>query len=125
VPPQAAGLVTVGPGSSSAVTVREPALNLLVTRAGAPLAGANVRITAKAAGCGGVRTMTTNAAGELTLVGAPSGSLNPGLPYGTYDVCVDRFGVRATLTGVDNTDPAGTPLVTLAIPTVGLGGTCP
>jgi Tfp pilus assembly protein PilV len=121
----AAGTLTVGPGASLALTVRQPALNLAVTRGGAPLGGANVRLTARAAGCGGIRTMLTNSSGELTLPGAAASSLNPGLPYGDYDVCVDDGVRRAMATGVQNRNPNGTAPVALAVPVSGPTGPCP
>ncbi len=110
--------VQVNPGGTYAATVREPALNLLVTRLGVPVVGGRVRVTAKGSGCSGTRTLTTNSLGRLT---------EPGMPYGVYDVCVDTtvagIGLlKATQTNIHNTHPKGTPLVSLSI---GLGlGSC-
>jgi Tfp pilus assembly protein PilV len=77
--------VTVPPGggASPAGPIQLPALQLTVHSGdtallpGSPVSGA--RVTVKDLGCGNlVRTFTTNSSGQLP---------NPGLPYGTYEVC--------------------------------------
>ena len=108
------GLVTTTPGASRAVTVREPALNLLATRSGSPLGGAHVIVRATGASCTEKWTQSTNAQGAL-----PS----PGLPYGTYTACAD--GVRSvTRVNIANTSPGGTAPVSLAVPTSGARSVC-
>lgn len=108
----------VGPGGSLTATVRMPALNLIAKANGGLLAGANVRAYVRTPGCTGTYTTTTDAAGR---------PIDPGLPYGTYDVCVDKGGRKAqTITGVDAKTPAGTALLTTDINGAGYGlGACP
>ena len=107
--------VTVAAGTGYGATVRLPALNLDVRRAGAPLAAARVRVTPKVIGCAGVLTFATNAAGVLPA---------PGVPYGAYDVCADDGTRRAVVQNVFNTDPNGTAPVALNVPNTGATGTC-
>ena len=87
--PEAAGAaavasVTVPPGATIAPlpkgTIQLPALNLLVKKDGAPLVGAEVKIT-NSGGCSFSRKYTTTTGGVLA---------DPGLPWGTYDVCAAR-----------------------------------
>jgi Tfp pilus assembly protein PilV len=112
----AAVMATPTPGGSSSVVFQEPALNLTVTRNGAPLNNARVRITPPAGSdptCDSY-DLATNAAGQLP---------DPGLPWGKYDVCADdRAGYKAAVSGVANTNPSGTGLA-LNITTT--AGTCP
>ncbi len=100
-PPAAPAIAAVNVISNQTAnaTIQLPALNLVVTSSGSPLAGASVRITDSNCTVNGnpvVRTYTTNSAGKLDA---------PGLPYGTYDVCVSgRIGSRdryETFSGVD------------------------
>ena len=107
-------LVTPGPGAGVAVTVREPAINIAVTRGGAPLSGAHVVIKSTASGCTEGGAATTNAQGALA---------NPGFPFGPYSVCADD-GLRTVTATVQNTSPAGTATVPLGVPTTGTGGVC-
>ena len=106
------GSVTVGPGGSATVTVREPALNMRVTRAnsqsGAPaFQQARVLIKSTSAGCSDVFTINgLTANGELA---------EPGFPFGTYSVCADDSLIvspnsqvhRTTVTGVALNNPNG------------------
>ena len=109
------GYVTTTPGAARAVTVREPALNLLATRSGSPLGGAHVIVRATGAGCTEAWTQSTNAQGKL-----PS----PGMPYGTFTACADD-GVRSvTRLNIANTNPAGTASVPLVVPTAGARSVC-
>lgn len=87
-PPAAIADVLVSPGGASPVTIELPALHLIAwsgTDAGSPGAaveGAQVKLADT--NCSPedplVRTFTTNTAGGLD---------DPGLPFSTYDVCVD------------------------------------
>jgi Tfp pilus assembly protein PilV len=81
------GVVTVGPGGSASVTVREPALNIRVTRAtsstNAPVwTGARVLIKSLDTDCSDRHEVV----GGLTATG---GLPEPGLPFGRYRVCAD------------------------------------
>jgi type II secretory pathway pseudopilin PulG len=108
------GLVTVPPGGQYAVTVWEPALNLLVTRGGLPLSGAHVKVTPTA--CSDTYPVVSTT--------AQGGLANPGYPFGTYTVCADDGVHRAVMPNVANTTPAGTPTLGLSIATSGTGGVC-
>jgi len=113
--------VTPAAGGTQAVTVRLPALNIVVNKGGSPLPSANVRITPVTAGCGSTFTATLNASGKLA---------QPGLPYGDYTVCADdnngASSRRVTTGTIQNRAPAGTTTSTLSIPTSGgTTGPCP
>lgn len=70
----------VAPGTNYPVRVFEPALAVKVTRSGNPVGGARVFYTQASAECPTVIRQTTDAAGEVP---------HPGLPYGSWNVCVD------------------------------------
>ena len=119
--------VTVTPAGTSAVTIREPALNILVKRgttAGAATAysAATVRITPMTAGCGSTfgGTGLLNAAGTL---------INPGMPYGDYQVCVSDGSKKVVSSTIQNRAAAGSASTPLTIVTGATGtspsGTCP
>jgi Tfp pilus assembly protein PilV len=111
-------LALVPPGGVASVIVREPPVDLLVTRGGRPLQGATVQLTGTGSGCGALPSRTTGADGYVT---------DRALPYGTYDVCV-----QATVSGttyfargaVANTAPGGVP-VGRATYDLTTAGTCP
>ena len=82
---------TIPVGSSVNATIQLPALYLTVYNGskiygdqygsyyyGTPIANAKVTLTDRNSGCGVKRTLATDSSGHLT---------NPGLPYGSYDVC--------------------------------------
>ena len=120
-PPAAAAIASpiVQPGGSVNASVLLPALDLTVwsgsssTNRGTVVNNANVRIYDTI--CGNSYTYRTNASGKLA---------DPGLPYGTYSVCVDN---GSTLAYVQNK-----PIITPNTPTVqalylnsGISGRCP
>ena len=113
-PAQTSDTVQIEPGKQTPATVFLPALNIR-TAASAK----RIKITAKSAGCSGVWTFTNadlNAAGNLTF---------PGLPYGTYLVCVDDNNGAATKNRsitVNNFSRAGTSPVDLT--TLSASGAC-
>lgn len=117
--------VSVNPGAQSAVTLREPALNLLVKRGSVAYAGAHLRVTATAPGCTGTVTMRSNNAGKLIPLSLPLTGLDPGMPYGDYTVCADDGTHAVTVAGIQNRAAAGSAVTTLTIPTTGATGTCP
>jgi hypothetical protein len=112
------GSVTTTPGSSSAVTVHLPALNIAVTRGGSALLNANVSVTPTGAGCNETYPhVKTNAQGALAA---------PGYPFGPYTLCADDGTRRVTVTNVQNTNVNGlSPAQALVIPTSGATSTCP
>lgn len=94
------GSVVVGPGSSRAITVREPALDLTLTAA--PATSVSVRVKAIDAGCTDVYDwrITSSATGIVKLP-------EPGLPFGRYSVCADAGGRARTVPDVALRTPAG------------------
>jgi len=127
---QPASSVSVTPGGTASVVIREPALNILVKRgtAAAPTAygGATVRITPMTAGCGS----TFGGSGLLNTTGAKTGTLiNPGMPYGDYQVCVSDGSRKVVSSTIQDRVATGTAVQTLTIVNSGSGlsptGTCP
>jgi Tfp pilus assembly protein PilV len=94
-----------GPGTTSNVAVRQPAINLTLKRNSVLYASNHVRVTSTDAGCNSVITSTTTAAGIF---------LDPGFAYGNYGVCGDDGTNHASGTIV-GTNPAGT-AIALDIP---------
>jgi hypothetical protein len=110
-------LKTVTAGQAATAVVRQPAINVKTTNAAnAALAGARVRATATAQGCGGTVDL-----GPTTATGVAP---DPGLPYGTYNLCADSGGKMVTVNNVNNDNPNGTALITMK-PSAGVTGTCP
>ena len=108
-------IVSVTPGGTQSITVREPAIRIQILRGGSPYTSARVRITPTTAGCGSVFTAAINASANLT---------DPGLPYGDYSICADD-GTRKVTQTFQNRTAAGSPVVTtMSIPTSGATGTC-
>lgn len=114
---QPAPAVALTPGATSTVTIREPALNIRVTRGGSNLTSARVRITPMSAGCG-------STFGGTGLLDAQARLTNPGMPYGDYQVCADDGTRRIISSTIQNRSAAGTALVALAIPTSTTTGLC-
>lgn len=113
-------------GTAGPVTVRQPAINVDVDRsdnANTQLSGATVTAsvnTTSTPGCAGVYTFTTNSNGQID---------DPGLPYGTYDLCaqanIGGTTRRVRVSAVANTSPTGTALTRLAVPVSGTASSCP
>ncbi|MCU0312860.1 MAG: hypothetical protein MUC84_02205 [Solirubrobacteraceae bacterium] len=113
---QSAPIVSLAPGATQAVTVREPAVRIQILRAGSPYPSARVRITPTTPGCGSTFTAALNATANLT---------EPGLPYGDYSICADD-GTRNVTQTFQNRTPGGSAVVsTMSIPTSGTSGPCP
>ncbi len=112
-------ILAVNPGAASSVTVRMPALNIVVKDPlGNLLPGATVRITPPS-GCGSTSTGTLNASAALA---------SPALPYGDYGVCAQALigtRTRTVSTTVQNRLPAGSAVTTLVVPSSGGASTCP
>jgi Tfp pilus assembly protein PilV len=106
------GAVALTPGQAASVTVREPAINIAVTRSGAALNGAHVIVKPLVVnGC--VETYAaqlTNSTGALPA---------PGFPFGNYTVCADDGTRKVTSATVANTVTGGTSTVSIVIPTSG------
>jgi Tfp pilus assembly protein PilX len=112
-----------GPRGSAAVTVREPALNVRITRGASSLGNAHVIVKATAAGCTDTYTMSTDSGGLLVLDPAPYQA--PAVPFGTYGVCADD-GTRSATASVSNTDPNGNQAArtTISVPSNGTKTVC-
>jgi Tfp pilus assembly protein PilV len=93
--------VVVLPGGTVTATVELPALHLTAfsgtgsSSPGSPVNNAHVTVTDRNCTDGGnpvKRTFATNSAGQLA---------DPGLPWGSYDVCVDNGVKRVNANGVE------------------------
>jgi Tfp pilus assembly protein PilV len=109
---------TVGP-----VTVRQPAINVDVDDGTTQISGATVTAVVDSIltpGCSGTYTFTTNSGGQIT---------DPGVPYGTYDLCAQANIAsairRVRIADVPNTGPTGTNTQRFAITAASTAGTCP
>jgi Tfp pilus assembly protein PilV len=110
------GLVAVTPGGTFAVTVRVPAINVVVRNASNQiLQNARVFVTPTDTGCGPAYPMQlTNAAGAMP---------KPGHPFGNYSVCADDDDKKGKTVTVANTSPGGTASATITLPSKS-GGMC-
>ncbi len=109
--PQAIASTLVPPGGSGNATIQLPSLNLKVLGAGSlPILGAHVVVTDTV--CGTKRTLTTSVLGLLT---------NPGLPYGTYDICADNGVRKMVRTNYSVTDMSAIPPLLTMLLTSGGG----
>jgi type II secretory pathway pseudopilin PulG len=70
----------LAPGGVYNARVFEPAILLAVKANGNAIGGANVTLTQAGTGCTGKRKQVTTSSGALT---------DPGLPYGTWNICAD------------------------------------
>lgn len=101
------GQITAGPGGTVAVTVHEPAVNVLVqSSAGVTIPGAHVVLTATGTGCSGTYRTTTPSNGTPASLG---------VPFGTYSVCADDGAKHKVTATVTNDKLAGTPTQTLKL----------
>jgi hypothetical protein len=116
----APGFFTPVPGATAPrVTLREPALNFQVIRGGnratAPVFSSTqsrVVITPEDSGC-------SEKIVQSPL--SPAGGLSePGVPFGTYTICVDDGQRKTTVTGVANTNPNGLGLASDGTPALKL-----
>jgi prepilin-type N-terminal cleavage/methylation domain-containing protein len=132
-PPAAEALadVSVVPSQTAAATIQLPALDLTVRNGnssspGAAITGATVKIAdtvcEDAGGNPITRTYTTNSSGKLP---------NPGLPFGTYDLCASAFvsgaNRRNTINdlAVETTDSDTAATIYLGSGSGRVNGTCP
>jgi Tfp pilus assembly protein PilV len=112
--------VQVNPSAAPALTVREPAVNVHAMKSGVDVVNPHVKITAVSP-CTGTwdyaSATDTNANGTLKF---------PGLPYGTYNICVDNGSRKVSKSNVLNTSRGGTTVQDMDVVT-GTGsstGTC-
>lgn len=115
---QSATLAQVQPGQTTAVSLFEPPVDLLVTQGGNPVQGATVKLTGTGSGCGPLPDRTTGADGYLT---------DRALPWGPYSVCVQATvgGTTYDATGtISNESATGVPSSS-ATYDLTTAGTCP
>lgn len=107
------------PGTSTIITLYEPAVNISVTFAGTPVNSSSARVYAypRTAGC------TDPARFDMGRTRTGGRADKPGLPFGTYDLCAQYTtgGVtyKASRLNVQNNAHEGTP-VTPTVPTIAM-----
>lgn len=111
------GQVTTAPGSTQALTIHLPAVNLLVKNfSGQTLTNAHVTVTPSDSACTSrYPAQLTNAAGALPA---------PGYPFGTYAICADDGARHRRTATIQNTNPLGTATTTVSLPS-GTSSNCP
>lgn len=107
--------VTVPPGATVAPlpkgTIQLPALGLVVKKGGVTVSGAKVEIS-NDGGCSFYRQYTTLAGGVIS---------DPGLPWGTYEVCASKDGRYIDVDDVEVETLTSATALTLTIPNSGWG----
>jgi hypothetical protein len=112
------GLVTVSPGATQAVTVRVPAINIVVRNSSnVILPNAHVTVTPTDSGC----TETYPAQSTDTAGALPK----PGYPFGNYSVCADDSAKRKRTVAIVNTAVGGSATTTLTLPSSTGPTNCP
>jgi len=95
----------VGGDPAPPMMVVQPGVRLQVVSGATPVAGARIVATSTSPDCSTKYVLTTTSAGWLSSSGS---TYDPGLPFGTYSLCVQGPGnVRRTGITVDNTSAAG------------------
>jgi hypothetical protein len=112
------GLVTVTPGATQNVTIRVPAINVVVRNSSNTiLQNAHVLVMTIDSGCTETYPVqNTNASGAMP---------NPGFPFGNFYVCADDGNKRKRSTFVANTAVGGTTTSTLTLPSSAGSSNCP
>ncbi len=101
-------------GTTPTVMLQLPALNLVVKKGSTLLVGATVKITDT--GCNVSRTFTTTTGGVLP---------DPGMPWGTFNICAQSGGVRKTVTGQKIQSLTSATAVTIDLASGTSNGNCP
>jgi Tfp pilus assembly protein PilV len=103
------GQIATAPGSTRALTVHLPAINLVVKNSsGQTLTNARVTVTPSDSSCTSTYpTQLTNATGALPA---------PGFPFGTYSVCAGDGDRRRSIVTIQNTSVQGTATTTITLP---------
>jgi hypothetical protein len=112
------GLLSVTPGATQSVTVRVPAINVVVKNSSnVTLTNANVLVTPIDSGCTETYPVQkTNSSGAMP---------NPGYPFGNYLVCADDGARRKRTILVTNTVGTGTATNTITLPSSQSTTGCP
>jgi hypothetical protein len=112
------------PGQVAAITILEPAVNIFATFNRTPVSS-KVKAYPRGGTCGDPTFY------DMGSVMADGRAQRPGLPFGTYDICVTfqrdatRWYSLMTGTDVDNTSIAGTAVIPFAVNTSQGQSTCP
>jgi hypothetical protein len=115
---------SVTPGGSPTVTVREPAINIFTNISGTAKTGSNIRVWIKSTDSGCDQTaykLSGDTLAGLWTTGTKAGSLvDPGFPYGHYNVCAEDINTNKYDTDpVTNDNQNGTATVSLQFNTTG------
>jgi Tfp pilus assembly protein PilV len=131
--PAMASVVVPAGLTASPVVLQLPALNLTLTYNGTPVSGARVTITDRNCKVGGVnvkRVYTTNASGAQSA--ATNGVAEPGLPWGSYEVCAsaevkagESRRIKASPVAVENLTAGTTLALSLSGGSSEANRTCP
>ncbi len=132
LPPEgSAALATVNVQAQETIVlppIQLPALNLTVSKSGAPFAGARVAVTdrnCRQSGTNVKRLYVTDANGNLA--NPVTGELEPALPWGVYDICASTSNRHTTSSNVAVKDLANGTSVSMRLPVnwwEGSGGEC-
>ncbi len=105
LPPNIRNNITVTPGGTQTVNVNEPGLRVFRyttanSNSGVSAAVAQntlITLTPRSAGCSGVITLRADSLGWVGPTNVTT-SVDPGVPYGTYDVCAVVAGKKRIVT---------------------------
>jgi type II secretory pathway pseudopilin PulG len=116
---------SVTPGNTTTVSVREPAINLFINKSGTAQTGTGINVYIKQTDTGCDQTVyKLNGSGLPNSLTSGGALVDPGFPYGHYNVCADD-GSKYDVDPVTNDNQNGTSTaspVSLAFNTT---GTCP
>lgn len=109
-----AAFVIPPPAGTADVLVRKPALNVkVVNLSGVVVPNATVKVTTADTDCTETYPLqTTNLSGAM---------VDPGFPFGKFNICAQSGTTKGTVSGVVSTDPNGTPVQTI---TLNSSGSC-
>jgi Tfp pilus assembly protein PilV len=127
----AATVPALTPGGSVSVNVNEPGLQIRAaasgTTAGTPLVtmpqGTTVTLTPRSTGCTGMLTLRLDSAGWVGPTNVAT-TVDPGVPYGAYDICASYNGMKRIRTNILVDGPTGDS-VTVPNTTTDPAGSCP
>jgi Tfp pilus assembly protein PilV len=113
----------VAPGDSTLTYKQQlPALNVFGKLGGTPTGNLRVKITSDTPGCGSWSIVRLTSSATTPAPGTVGLLADPGVPYGTYDICVDNSPIvgtsnarRATLNNVPNTSLPGTTIASTTL----------
>lgn len=131
-PAKGSAIVPAG-GTTTALELQLPALEVIVKNGSTPIEGAKVVITDDN-GCEDTnedpveRVFTTNSEGKQYTEGSPTKAVEPGLPWGEYDICGSAFisgkGTRRRTTSVSSLSLTSTTTRTIDLSGTTSSGAC-